>query len=94
MKDVKKISELLSEYMQNAEINSAARYHREWPIIAGERLRKVTSFSSFDDHTISVYVKGAAARSLLMLEKERILRDFNKRYSDVFADDIRIVRMQ
>ena len=93
MKDVKSISELLSEYISNAELNSAIRYHREWPMIAGNGLRSVTSFASIDGHVISVYAKGSAARNRLILEKRRIINDFNKRYPEAMIDDIRILRM-
>ncbi len=94
LKDVKSIGELLSEYISNAEMNPSIKYHREWPLIAGKSLRSVTSFASIDGHTISVYAKGAAAKNRLMLEKGRIIKDFNSRYPEVLIDDMKILRIQ
>ena len=94
LKDVKSIGELLSEYISNAEMNTSIKYHREWPLIADKSLRSVTSFASIDGHTISVYAKGAAAKNRLMLEKGRIIKDFNSRYPEVLIDDMKILRMQ
>ena len=70
MIEVKEIKDLVREYMSRT-VSTGADYHRKWPYIAGENLRKVTSFARMDGNVICIYAKGSAARSRLMLEKRR-----------------------
>ena len=89
--EVKEIKDLVREYVDRT-ISPDIRYHREWPIIAGPNLRRVTSFAKMDGSTICIYAKGSSARSRVLLEKRRIISDFNHRFPDAAADDIRILR--
>ncbi len=88
MEDVKDIKNLVSEYISGLENIDSVRYHRAWPLIAGPSLRRTTEFRSFENGKIYVHVRGASARNLLMLEKGRILKDFNMRFPDARAEDI------
>ncbi len=92
MIEVKDIKDLVREYV-NKTVSPEINYHRKWPLIAGPNLRKVTSFAKMDGHTICIFAKGSSAKARIMLEKGRILSDFNKNFPSAFADDIKIVRM-
>ena len=92
MIEVKDIKDLVREYVDKT-VSPDIRYHREWPLIAGPNLRRVTSFAKMDGSTICIYVKGSSARTMVMLEKRSIISDFNKHFSDIIADDIRILRL-
>lgn len=91
--EVKEIKDLVREYVDKT-VSPDLRCHREWPLIAGDNLRRVTSFARMDGNTICIYAKGSSARTRVMLEKRRIISDFNKRFPDMMADDIRILRLQ
>ena len=92
MIEVKEIKDLVREYMSRT-VSTGADYHRKWPYIAGENLRKVTSFAKMDGNVICIYAKGSAARSRLMLEKRRILDSFRKEFPGTEVSDIRIISM-
>ena len=62
------------------------------PSIAGDYLRRVTSFVRLDGSVICINASGSAARNRIMLEKRRIIAEFNRRFPSAGADDIRIVR--
>lgn len=93
MIEVKDIKDLVREYV-NKTVSPEMNYHRKWPIIAGPNLRRVTSFARMEDHTICIFVKGSSAKARVMLEKNRIISDFNKNFPSVYADDIKILRFQ
>lgn len=90
MIEVKDIKDLVIEYLDN-KMSIDIRYHREWPSIAGDYLRRVTSFVRLDGSVICINASGSAARNRIMLEKRRIIAEFNRRFPSAGADDIRIV---
>lgn len=92
MIEVKEIKDLVREYIDKT-VSPDIRYHREWPLIAGQNLRRVTSFAKMDGNIICIYAKGASAKARVMLEKARIISDFNKHFPGICADDIKIIRM-
>ena len=92
MIEVKDIKDLVRAYVDKT-VSPEVSYYRLWPLIAGPNLRRVTSFAKLDGNTICIYVKGASARTRVMLEKNRIISDFNKRFPNIVADDLRILRI-
>ncbi len=92
MIEVKDIKDLVREYVDKT-VSPELSYHRKWPLIAGPNLRRVTSFAKMDGTVICIYAKGSSSRTRVMLEKKRIISDFNKNFPGVFADDLKIIRM-
>ena len=92
MGDIKDIRTLVSAYMENLVRTPSVRYYREWPAIAGPSLRRLTEFARLDGSRIMIYAEGSSARNLVLLEKRRLLRDFNRRFPEAGADDIVIIR--
>lgn len=90
--EVKDIKDLVKAYVDRT-ISAEGNYHRKWPVIAGPYLRTVTSFAKMDGSIICIYAKGSSARTRVMLEKRRIISDFNKEFPSANADDLKIIRM-
>ena len=89
--EVKEIKDLVREYVGRMS-SSQADYHRKWPMIAGPSLRRCTSFAKMDGRCICIYANGSSARAMAMLEKARLISDFNRAFPSAEADDLMILR--
>ncbi len=89
--EVKDIKDLVREYVGRMS-SSQADYHRKWPMIAGPALRRCTSFAKMDGRCICIYANGSSARAMAMLEKARLISDFNRAFPSAEADDLMILR--
>lgn|SRR5574344_628298 len=70
----------IKEYLEENNIDySRQKYFSSWPVIAGIRLSSCTRLHSVDIKKGRIYVKAnsLSARSLLTMEKARIIKDWN-----------------
>ena len=70
----------IEEYLKSNNIDfSRQKYFSSWPVIAGVRLSSCTKLDSFDLKKGKIYVKAnsLSSRSLLIMEKTRIIKDWN-----------------
>lgn len=87
----------LSEELQSFFDNNPEKYAKismlqSWPAIAGPQLSDVTELKSTTDGVLTVFTTSASAKSLLLMRKEQIIRDFNKMFPDAKINRILITK--
>ena len=85
----------IEEYLKSNNIDfSRQKYFSSWPVIAGVRLSSCTKLDSFDLKKGKIYVKAnsLSSRSLLIMEKTRIIKDWNSFFKDVPIKEIVVVK--
>ncbi|MBQ0071470.1 MAG: DUF721 domain-containing protein [Spirochaetales bacterium] len=79
------------EYFQEAKIDvNRHRFYEAWPIVAGFQLSSCTQLMKVRPEEGKIYVKAnsLSARSLLMMERKRILVDWNKMFPDAEIKEV------
>lgn len=79
------------EYFQEANIDiNRRRFYEAWPVIAGIHLSSCTQLMKVRTEEGKIYVKAnsLSARSLLMMERKRILVDWNKMFPDAEIKEV------
>ena len=85
----------IEEYLKSNNIDfSRQKYFSSWPVIAGVRLSSCTKLDSFDLKKGKIYVKAnsLSSRSLLIMEKTRIIKDWNSFFKDDPIKEIVVVK--
>ena len=85
----------IEEYLKSNNIDfSRQKYFSSWPVIAGVRLSSCTKLDSFDLKKGKIYVKAnsLSSRSLLIMEKTRIIKDWNYFFKDAPIKEIVVVK--
>ena len=85
----------IEEYLKSNNIDfSRQKYFSSWPVIAGVRLSSCTKSDSFDLKKGRIYVKAnsLSSRSLLIMEKTRIIKDWNSFFKDATIKEIVVVK--
>lgn len=85
----------IEEYLKSNNIDfSRQKYFSSWPVIAGVRLSSCTKLDSFDLKKGKIYVKAnsLSSRSLLIMEKARIIKDWNSFFKDAPIKEIVVVK--
>ena len=85
----------IEEYLKSNNIDfSRQKYFSSWPVIAGVRLSSCTKLDSFDLKKGKIYVKAnsLSSRSLLIMEKTRIIKDWNSFFKDTPIKEIVVVK--
>ena len=85
----------IEEYLKSNNIDfSRQKYFSSWPVIAGVRLSSCTKLDSFDSKKGKIYVKAnsLSSRSLLIMEKARIIKDWNSFFKDAPIKEIVVVK--
>lgn len=85
----------IEEYLKSNNIDfSRQKYFSSWPVIAGVRLSSCTKLDSFDLKKGRIYVKAnsLSSRSLLIMEKTRIIKDWNSFFNDAPIKEIVVVK--
>lgn len=85
----------IEEYLKSNNIDfSRQKYFSSWPVIAGVRLSSCTRLDSFDLKKGKIYVKAnsLSSRSLLIMEKTRIIKDWNSFFKDAPIKEIVVVK--
>ena len=87
----------LSEELQSFFDNNPEKYAKismlqAWPAIAGPQLSAVTELKSTTDGVLTVFTTSASAKSLLLMRKEQIIRDFNKMFPEAKINRILITK--
>lgn len=81
----------IKEYLESNNIDfSRQKYFSSWPVIAGVRLSSCTRLDSIDLKKERIYVKAnsLSSRSLLTMEKARIIKDWNTMFPDARIKEI------
>ena len=85
----------IEEYLKSNNIDfSRQKYFSSWPVIAGVRLSSCTKLDSFDLKKGKIYVKAnsLSSRSLLLMEKTRIIKDWNSFFFFSLIKEIVVVK--
>ena len=85
----------IEEYLKSNNIDfSRQKYFSSWPVIAGVRLSSCTKLDSFDLKKGKIYVKAnsLSSRSLLIMEKARIIKDWNSFFKNAPIKEIVVVK--
>ena len=85
----------IEEYLKSNNIDfSRQKYFSSWPVIAGIRLSSCTRLDSMELKKGRIYVKAnsLSSRSLLMMERTRIIRDWNTMFPDANIKEIVVVK--
>lgn len=83
------------EYMEDNGFSLRLKdYFAAWPVIAGYSLSSCTELKKVDEKNgkIYVYPTSSSARSLLSMQKKRIIKSWNEQFSDFQIKDIVITR--
>lgn len=85
MVEEKTLWDAVKEYMDSNNLDlSRHRYFSAWSVISGVRLSSCTRLEKVDKAKGRIYVSATSisARSLLTMEKRRILEEWNKMFPD------------
>lgn len=90
---VKTLSEELDLYFsENSENMERVRMLKAWPAVAGPQLSATTSLVSTTGGVLRVSVQSSSAKTLLLMRKEQIVREFNKIFPEAKINKIQIVK--
>lgn len=85
----------IEEYLKSNNIDfSRQKYFASWPVISGIKLSSCTKLDSFDSKKQRIFVKAnsLSSRSLLFMEKARIIRDWNTMFPNAKIKEIVIMK--
>ncbi len=80
--EVKNLSDEIEIILKSFGKNDIELY-KIWPVIAGPSLAAVTHLHSFKNGTLYIETTSSSAKGLLMLEKQRILRNYNEKFPEL-----------
>ncbi len=95
MSDEKTIWDGIVEYLEEQNIDfSGHRFFRSWPVIAGVRLSSCSYLDKVDSKKGKIYVKvsSLSSRSLLMVEKKRIIDDWNRMFPETKIKEVVVAK--
>ena len=79
--EVKNLSDEIEIILKSFGKNDIDLY-KMWPIIAGPSLAAVTHLYSFKNNTLYIECSSSSAKGLLMLEKARILKNYQEKFPE------------
>ena len=85
------IKECLEEY--NIDF-SRRQFFASWPVIAGVRLSSCTALNRFDSSKKKIFVSASSlsSKSLLIMEKKRIIEEWNRMFPESQIKDVVVLK--
>lgn len=81
----------LDEYFEKYKIDkSNANAYKAWPMISGAQLSAVTELKSIKDGVLKVFTLSSSAKNLLLLKKNKIIKDYNEMYPNLNIVDLEV----
>lgn len=80
--EVKNLSDEIEIIMKSLGKNDIDLF-KAWAVIAGPSLSAVTHFHSFKNNTLYIECSSSSAKGLLMLEKQRILKNYQEKFPEL-----------
>lgn len=70
------------------------KYYEAWPVVAGINLSSCTHLQSYKPEEGKIYVKtdSISAKSLLMMQRKRIINDWNKIFPDAEIKEVVVAK--
>ena len=85
----------IEEYLISNNIDfSRQKFFSSWPVIAGVRLSSCTKLDSVDLKKSRIYVKAnsLSSRSLLIMDKSRIIRDWYTMFPNAHIKEVVVMK--
>lgn len=87
------LSEEINIYLENNKIDRSKFIAlKAWPMMCGPQLSAVTTLKNIKNGVLNVSTTSSSAKSLLRLQKNRIIDNYNKTYPDLKIVDLYILK--
>lgn len=83
------------EYFEENQLDiNRRRFYEAWPVVAGFNLSACTHLKSYKPEEGKIYVvaDSISARSLLMMQRKRIVSDWNKMFPDAEIKEVVVAK--
>jgi predicted nucleic acid-binding Zn ribbon protein len=90
-KNTQKINEVINNYLKEFDIEDKmkeTRLIRSWEQIVGKLIANKTEKKFIKNRKLFVYLNSSIARNELMMLKDSLIRELNKKAGDDVIDDI------
>ncbi len=90
-KNTQKINEVINNYLKEFDIEDKikeVRLIRSWEQIVGKLISRKTQKVFIKDRKLFVYMSSSIARNELLMLKDSLIKELNKKAGDQVIDDI------